>query len=50
MSKEALFRLVDAEPAREKTEQLFQHVRKWLSSLLPSDVKIRHIGATAVPG
>ena len=50
MSNEPPFQLVDTEHAREKAQRLFERVRNSLVPLLPSDVDIRHIGATAVPG
>ncbi|MGE0056061.1 MAG: GrpB family protein [Hyphomicrobium sp.] len=50
MSQEPPFQLVDTEPARKKAQQLFARVRSALVPLLPSDVDIRHIGATAVCG
>ncbi len=50
MIDEPPFRLVDAKLAEEKAQLLFERVRNSLVLLLPSDVDIRHIGATAVPG
>ena len=50
MSHEPPFQLVDPEPAREKAQRHFEHVRNSLVTHLPPGADIRHIGATAVPG
>jgi GrpB-like predicted nucleotidyltransferase (UPF0157 family) len=49
MEHELLFRLVDADSARERAKQLFAEAAKSLAAILPPTVDIWHIGATAIP-
>ncbi|MGI6855089.1 GrpB family protein [Mesorhizobium sp. 1B3] len=51
MDCEEIFGLaLDDHRARHMAEQLFDEVKRELSSNLPSDAQVLHVGATSIPG